>query len=82
MRIKISLPVEAFQARVSLVFTLPKKQVRKELIPSLEYDERQVLILRDFLINLYLKKESYRSRTGKPNPYINDAAARIFSAAK
>ena len=58
MRIKISLPVEAFQARVSLVFTLLKKQVRKELIPSLEYDERQVLILRDFLINSILGKKA------------------------
>ena len=49
LRVKISLPVAAFQTRVSLVFiTLFKEQVRKELIPSLEYDERQVLILQDF----------------------------------
>ena len=30
----------------------------------------------------YLFQNDYRSRTRKPNPYINDAAARIFSPAK
>ena len=71
LRVKISLPVAAFQTRVSLVFiTLFKEQVRKELIPSLEYDERQVLIFWDFLINLYLRKESYSTHNDILYPYF------------